>query len=145
MFIDISVHLRDKTIFWEFCTCIWYVLIKSTPYSLHSNFSSTPLFSCNFMCSLFWNPLRTLSGCAQMLDHLLEHQQPSGVTSLKKTYFPSLSSHQLQILSQLLGGAPWGLLTSMLGLGPLALAQALCMQSQWPCVHMCNSPVMSSK
>lgn len=53
MFIDISVHLRDKTIFWEFCTCIWYVLIKSTPYSLHSNFSSTPLFSCNFMCSLF--------------------------------------------------------------------------------------------
>lgn len=87
MFIDISAHLRNKTILGEIihtdivCTDQCYSLSPRLWFFLHSQ----PLFSLNFMCSLFGNPLSKLSAvCMCMIQaHQLEHWQPSVATSLK--------------------------------------------------------------
>lgn len=96
MFIDISAHLRAKTMFGEIVhTHIVYTdqchsLSPRLRFFLHP----WPLFSLNFMCSLFGHPLSKLSAvCLCMIQvHQLEHcnlQSPHPWR--KQTFHPSIA------------------------------------------------------
>lgn len=53
MFIDISVHLRDKTIFWEFCTAHGMYWLNPLPIPYTPIFPLRP-FSLAISCALFF-------------------------------------------------------------------------------------------
>lgn len=134
MFIDISAHLRDKTILGEtvhtdiVCTDQCHSLSPGLGFFLHFR----TLFSPNFICSLFGNPLRKLSAvCMCMIQaHQLEHWQPSVATSLKKN---RLSSPQQPSTANSFSAIGWGLHEAFFHLPCDFGCLILC--RNWACSH----------